>query len=189
MTAPFQLPPPDRVLLRDGALVLRPLVNTDADALWCAAQAEDIGLYTSIEWPFTPDAARRLIADARRDWLAGSAARFAIVDELVPGGLLAGTASLLHIYPERSDAELGYWLGPQGRGRGLARRAVTLLSDWAFAELGLRRLHLGVDFPNDASHAVALGAGYTPAGEEQWRHPTDPSKDAVLQMYERLNPR
>ncbi|HUG13663.1 MAG TPA: GNAT family N-acetyltransferase [Thermomicrobiales bacterium] len=185
----FHLPPGDTTNLRDGTLLLRPLLPDDVDALWIAGQSEDIGLYTSIEWPFTQEAARRLIVDATATWNDATAARFAILDE-VNGHppMLAGTASLLHIYPDRLDAEVGYWIGSAGRGRRMAHRAVRLLCDWAFAALGLRCLHLGVDIPNMASHAVARSNGFTPTGEEMWRHPTDPSKDAVILMYERFAP-
>jgi RimJ/RimL family protein N-acetyltransferase len=172
--------------LRAGDLTLRPLRPDDAPSLHAAGQAEDIGRYTSITWPFTPAAARDLIADAEAGWLAGTAARFAIIVATGEGDpLFAGTASLLHIYPERANAEVGYWLGPAARGRGLGRRAVALLCDWALGLLSLRRLHLLVDLDNAASHAVARACGFRPSGEEQWRHPTDPRKDAVCLVYER----
>jgi len=172
------LPDPDTLLLPAGDALLRPLRAADRDALHAAAQAEDIGAYTSIAWPFTPEAADRLIADAHRDWRAGAAARFAILNG--SAGELVGTASLLHIYPERSDAEIGYWLGERGRGRGLARAAAVALRDWGFGALGLDRLHLLVDLDNAASHAVARAAGFLPVGERIWRHPTDPAKDGPV---------
>jgi RimJ/RimL family protein N-acetyltransferase len=173
--------------LRDGDLLLRPLQPADAPALWAAGQAEDIGHRTSIAWPFTRDAADQLIADATAAWTAGTAARFAIIHAPPDGPeLFAGTASLLHIYPERGDAEVGYWLGEAGRGRGLARRAVGLLCYWALGPLGLRRLHLLVDLDNDPSHTIALACGFRPIGEQHWSHPTDPGKDAVCLAYERL---
>jgi ribosomal-protein-alanine N-acetyltransferase len=61
-------------------------------------------------------------------------------------------------------AELAYVLAPEARGRGLAAQAVRLLGDWAFAELGLRRLQLRIEPANDASHAVARRAGYEREG-------------------------
>ena len=45
------------------------------------------------------------------------------------------------------------------RGRGVASRAVRLLVDWAFAELGLRRVEAEVDPLNRASLRTALRAG------------------------------
>jgi ribosomal-protein-alanine N-acetyltransferase len=173
--------------LRAGDLVLRPLRPDDAPALWVAGQDEDIGRYTSIVWPFTLAAAEQLIAAASADWIAGIAARFAIIHTPADQpALFAGTASLLHLFLDQSDAEVGYWLSPAARGRGLARRAVALLCAWAQGPLGLRRLHLLVDLDNTGSHAVALACGFRPTGHVPWSHPTDPSKDAICLAYERL---
>ncbi len=170
--------------LEDTGLRLRPLVHGDAPALHLAGQDEAIGRYTSIAWPFTLAAAELLIAEAEAGWQAGTMARFGIV--ALPEAAVVGTASLLHLYPERRDAEVGYWLGTVGRGRGLARRAVGLLCAWAFAALDLKRLHLMVDTDNAASHAVALACGFHPVGEIFWSHPTDRSKNAICLRYERL---
>lgn len=163
---------------------LRPFRHDDVEALWQVGQAEDIGHYTSIAWPFTRAAAELLIAEAETGWQAGSMARFAIVGW--PEERVVGTVSLLHIYPERRDAEVGYWLGTAGRGRGLARRAVALVCDWAFRSLGLQRLHLMADLDNEASQAVALACGFVLVGEVFWEHPTDRSKDATCLLYERV---
>jgi RimJ/RimL family protein N-acetyltransferase len=174
-------------MLRDADLLLRLLSEADIEALWAAGQAADIGRYTSIEWPFTPDAARRLIAEANMACDSGTAARFAVIcgtDTSMP--LFAGSASLLHIYSQRADAEVGYWLDPRARGRGLARRSVRLLCDWAFVSLRLHRLHLLVDLDNARSHAVARASGFYPLGRELWRHPTDRTKDLECLVYERL---
>lgn len=65
---------------------------------------------------------------------------------------------------ENAAGELAYVVAPDARGRGLAPRAVQLLGDWAFAELGLQRLQLRIDPANDASHAVARRAGYEREG-------------------------
>ncbi|GLW53726.1 GNAT family N-acetyltransferase [Kitasatospora phosalacinea] len=59
--------------------------------------------------------------------------------------------------------EVGYWTGAAARGRGLATRAVALLSAWALdpcGELGLTRLELVHNAGNPASCRVAEKAGY-----------------------------
>jgi RimJ/RimL family protein N-acetyltransferase len=174
-------------MLQEGDLLLRPLSEGDIEALWAAGQAADIGRYTSIEWPFTPDAARRLIAEANLAWDSGTAARFAVISGTdTPMPLFAGTASLVHIYPQRADAEVGYWLDPRARGMGLARRSVRLLCDCGFGSLRLHRLHLLIDLDNARSHAVARVSGFYPLGRELWRHPTDRAKDLECLAYERL---
>ena len=171
-------------VLEGGGVRLRPLGRGDVEELWEAGQAEDVGRYTSIAWPFTRVAAELLIAEAESGWLLGTMARFAIVG--LPDERVVGTVSLLHIYPGENDAEVGYWLGVAGRGRGLARRSVGLLCMWAFEGLGLTRLHLMVDLDNEGSHAVARACGFVPVGEVLWEHPADAGKSGVCLRYERV---
>jgi RimJ/RimL family protein N-acetyltransferase len=61
------------------------------------------------------------------------------------------------------DAALGDWLAAGARGRGLATRAVTLMTGWLF-ELGAARVFLTIQSENLASAAVALRAGFTYEG-------------------------
>ena len=66
----------------------------------------------------------------RRSWLAGTEARFAIVETAT--GECAGSLGLRMTVPAFRIAEIGYGLRAGWRGRGLATRAVRLVSDWAF---------------------------------------------------------
>ena len=60
-------------------------------------------------------------------------------------------------------AQIGYWLAPEGRGRGYATRAVVLLTAWLFG-LGAARVFLTVVAGNEGSAAVAVRAGYVLEG-------------------------
>ena len=170
------LPPISDVLLTAPPALLRPLRPDDADAICLAAQDPLIKRYTSVPFPFTIDRARELIAQAQHDWAQDAAARFAIVLD----GEVVGTASLLHIYGIECDAEIGYWLGPAGRGRGVAKAAATALAEWALGLLGLQQVHVMVDWDNAASLAVARAAGFEDAGTRWWVHPTDPAKSEEI---------
>ena len=57
-------------------------------------------------------------------------------------------------------AEIGYWTAPWARRRGVASRALALLSGWAVAELRLDRLELFAEPSNLVSQRVAELAGY-----------------------------
>jgi RimJ/RimL family protein N-acetyltransferase len=65
---------------------------------------------------------------------------------------------------EAETGELAYVVAPEARGRGLAARALRVVGEWAFAELGFQRLQLRIDPANEVSHAVALRAGYQREG-------------------------
>ena len=55
-------------------------------------------------------------------------------------------------------------LGAHARGRGFAARAIRLLVQWGFTELGLARVTLLTHPDNHAAIAVAERAGFTREG-------------------------
>ena len=66
--------------------------------------------------------------------------------------------------PDDRSADVGYWTAPWARRRGVATRAVGVLSGWAIRDLGFVRISL-LTFPgNVASEGVATAAGYTREG-------------------------
>ena len=88
---------------------------------------------------------------------------------------VAGEALVLTIADAESDAflgfvallmkehrvgELAYMVAPEARGRGLARGAAQLVTDWALATLELPRMQLRIDPENAASIRVAERCGY-----------------------------
>ena len=60
----------------------------------------------------------------------------------------------------RRSAEIGYWIGREHWGKGIATLAVKALSTWAFDTFDLARLHAGVFVHNKASARVLEKAGY-----------------------------
>jgi RimJ/RimL family protein N-acetyltransferase len=78
---------------------------------------------------------------------------------------LLGSVGLPAVDLSSASAEMGYWVAPWARGRGLASRAVGLLRDAAVRELGLRTFELLIHRDNAASAAVARRAGFAPTGE------------------------
>jgi RimJ/RimL family protein N-acetyltransferase len=56
-------------------------------------------------------------------------------------------------------AQIGYWLAPKARGRGIATRALVQLTNWLFG-LGASRVFLTVVEDDHASIRVAQRAGF-----------------------------
>ena len=84
-----------------------------------------------------------------------------------PGtGRVLGGCRLYHLSSLHRSAEIGYWMAPWARGRGVAARAVTALTGWAFGR-GLGRLELLTRPDNPASQRVALAAGYRREGRRR----------------------
>jgi RimJ/RimL family protein N-acetyltransferase len=137
------------VRLVDGDVAVRPLVEADAPALADAARDPLIPYYTSVPENYT-------LADAE-EFIARGENQFAIID--------AGTDEVLgvvgFILMNHSKGHFGYWVGKDARGRGVATRALRLLTRWAAEEHGLARLQLIVEPENVASIRVAEKAGFT----------------------------
>jgi RimJ/RimL family protein N-acetyltransferase len=90
-------------------------------------------------------------------WSDGTRAGFAI---RAADGDVIGFAAIVDLELEHQEGEIGYLVAPAARGRGVARRAVELLTRWGFEELGLLRLELRIDVQNPGSEVVAQRAGY-----------------------------
>ncbi len=61
---------------------------------------------------------------------------------------------------ERGSAELGVWVAPDFRGRGYARHALLLFSDWLLQRVGLRSLELITGADNEPLLAAAAAVGF-----------------------------
>lgn len=98
------------------------------------------------------------------DWVVARAARWA--DEVgvdwavVAGGGLVGWVGLRTLDLHDGAGEVAYWVLLAARGRGVAARALTAMTDWLFGEVGLHRLELAHASANEASCRVADRAGY-----------------------------
>lgn len=148
----------------DGAGVrLRPWAAQDAPRLREACSDPVIPEFIPlIPSPYTEETARWWIGEgAPAAWRAGGAA-WAVVDP--DTGDLLGGAGMGQVLPERAQAELGYWVAPWARRRGVATAATRAVADWAFAERGIARMELLTAPRNAASQRVALAAGFTREG-------------------------
>jgi len=65
---------------------------------------------------------------------------------------------------EHDVGEIGLCLVPGARGRGIAAEALRVLTDWAFATLGLRRAQVFVAPENVAALRLAERAGFRREG-------------------------
>jgi RimJ/RimL family protein N-acetyltransferase len=84
-----------------------------------------------------------------------------------PGSsLLVGMISLRF-----ADDDIGFWMSPGYRGRGLMSAAVGLVADWAFSTGGVDELYWEAFVDNDGSAGVARSAGFRYTGDARGLHP------------------
>lgn len=148
----------------DAALVVEATATERAPAAWGPRRAG----------PYTLDEA----VAALRAWDPDTAGQASI--GVFDDGRLVGAFGLMPDGP--SSAELGYWVRPEYRGRGIAWRCVVALTGWAHRAVALDRIWLEIDPSNAASRRVAQRAGFHLEGRlaghcRSWTH-DDPALDS-----------
>jgi RimJ/RimL family protein N-acetyltransferase len=150
--------------LSDGVVALRFFVDDDVPAIAAAcAEAEIARWLDQIPQPYTKDDARAYVDLCRDCWRDGTMSTFAITE--VGDGALLGSIGVRHLAGlETGTSEVGYWVKREARGRGVATRALRLVSAWALEQPGIERLQLRADVANRPSQRVAENAGFTREG-------------------------
>jgi RimJ/RimL family protein N-acetyltransferase len=148
--------------LSDGVVRLEPLDERFVPDFEALATDPDVVRFTRVPAQRDGRFVAGWIAGYVQGWADGTRAGFAIVD--ADDGSFLGMCGLIRIDWETSEAELGYVVAPAARGRGVAARAIGLISRWAFAALGLARIEAVIDVENDVSVRVAERAGFTREG-------------------------
>lgn len=119
--------------------------------------------------PYSIDDALEFIKCANRDFNTLKALHFAIESKIIPRSRnnlkFVGTISVKNIDLVNKKADLGYWIGEQYWGRGIATECLKLIIDYAFsAELGLKQLCAYVFPENKASIRVLEKNGMNKIG-------------------------
>jgi ribosomal-protein-alanine N-acetyltransferase len=151
-------PDPD---LTDGMVRLRRWAERDLACVKAAAEDVRIPAGTTVPAVFSPEAGRAFV---RRQW--SRAERGEGISLAIAG---AGTDEALGLawLPVRAQpgvAGLGYWVIPSARGRGVATRAIRLLSSWALGDGGFARVEAWVEPGNEPSLRALASAGFVREG-------------------------
>ncbi|MFV2101815.1 GNAT family N-acetyltransferase [Micromonospora sp. LOL_024] len=133
--------------------------------------------------PYTEAEARRWVTESAPAAFASGGAAYAVTDPATDR--LLGTVGLSHPVPQRGQAEIGYWVAPWARGRGVATTATRALAEHAFAT-GTARLELLTHVENAASQRVALAAGFRSEGVRRGATPVRDGRRRDLTLWVRL---
>jgi RimJ/RimL family protein N-acetyltransferase len=147
--------------LADEVVRLRRWRPADAPRVHEACQDPEIGRWIPlIPVPYSDADAEGFLAGAAQRWDDGLEAGLAIVDPVTDD--LLGALGLHAV--EAGRWEIGYWVAPWARRRGVATHAVRLASAWALRTYGLVRLALLTLEGNVASQGVAIASGFRREG-------------------------
>jgi RimJ/RimL family protein N-acetyltransferase len=150
--------------LTEGLVALRPWRDDDADALVRRINDSEVARFLDqVPQPYGIEHARAYFALSAEGWRTGSSSNLAILVDQIEGPV--GGIGVRWDELEGGVAEVGYWVGAEARGRGVATAAVRLVAGWAFETASrLQRLQLRAAVENHASNRVAEKAGFTREG-------------------------
>ncbi len=142
----------------DGVLLATPTF-ADVDAIVRHCRDEKVRRWTTVPDPYYRADAEEFVKLVDDAWAAGKAVNWAVrnpEDRVVLG--MVGLNLDGH-----GSGEIGYWMGREGRGRGLTTTAVRLVIDYAFAPegLGLQRILWYAHVGNWASRRLVWRLGFT----------------------------
>lgn len=141
--------------LEDDVVALRPWTEADLPAVGAAVADPEIARRNRLPQPFDPAG---WFAEITRQRRAGEGLRLLIVDPVTDR--LFGATALAGLGPEHRSANLGYWVLASERGRGVAPRALGLLTAWAFEALDLDRITAATDPDNAPSRRLLEKLGF-----------------------------
>jgi ribosomal-protein-alanine N-acetyltransferase len=145
--------------LRAGDISIRRFRDSDAEPFAAATHDPEIVAHSGLPRRHTADSARELLElyNASEDFI-----QLAIADAQTDA--LLGTVILFNVARHEARCEVGFWLHPDGRGRGAATTAVGLICDWAVREWGIERFDAHSDIDNPGAHAVLERNGFSREG-------------------------
>ena len=153
----------------DG-ISLEPLKPGDAQELFALVDASRRHLRRWLPWvdaTRSPRDSRKFILFARRQLAAGSGAHLAIRQ----GDAIVGVIGSVSIDWKRRMMEVGYWLGADYAGRGIATASCRAFVGAAFSKLRLNRVEIRAARENAKSRAVPERLGFRKEGELRETHP------------------
>jgi RimJ/RimL family protein N-acetyltransferase len=149
--------------LTDGVVSLRLSAEWDIPDILIAHQ-DDPQLHVRLGMERPPSGAE-LGRAAEREPVEREAGTHLELTVVEPGGVdCRGRINVHNIRWEHRRAELGIWLAPALRGRGLAQRALILAAGWLFEQCGLERLAILTEPDNEPMLRAAEAAGFQREG-------------------------
>lgn len=174
-----QAPNPHR-----GVVTLRRFQDQDVSLVQSVAEDPLIPLITIVPTTGTADDAAAYIERQHERLRSGTGYSFAITETMTNRAV--GQIGLWLRNIDQGRASTGYWIALPFRHRGLATRALRLLSDWALAHDEVHRLELYVEPWNSGSWRAAEACDFHREGLlRSWQLVGTMRKD--MYVYSRLS--
>ena len=170
-------------VLTDGVIRLVTISEQHLDGLAALLTDPDVVRNTRVPEPWETGFEHRWLEAYHTGAEDGTRDGFAIED--AETGAFLGIAGLVAIERDENQAEIGYIVAREARGRGIAQRALRLVTDYALGEVALDRVQLLIDSENTPSLRVAERCGYVREGVARSLY-VKPGRRADMVVYSRL---
>lgn len=148
-------------LLYNGEISLRQTEERDIVPIFKACQDPLIPQFTTVPSPYLHSHAEDFIRDmAPRSFEEKTEMLFAIVKGKGDKEKFCGLISFHTTSLNNHSTEIGYWMDKEERGKGIAKAAIGLITQYGIDTMGFRRIEAMVDVSNVASKALLLSVGY-----------------------------
>ncbi|MGX6605084.1 GNAT family N-acetyltransferase [Micromonosporaceae bacterium Da 78-11] len=140
-----------------GRLTLRPFVEDDIAWVYQVSLDPAVQKFVQIPLPYRLEHAAYFVREmAIAAWDSGQRAEF-LVARTADGTRLGRVGLGLDGV---GAAQIGYWMDPAARARGVATESARALCRWGFSTLGLELIEWRAEVGNLASRRVAEKAGF-----------------------------
>lgn len=137
-----------------NGLVLREWTRQDLAVMQELFDDPAVAYWTPLESPFDQAAALRYLTNADQAHRSNQRLHLAVTTD--------GHTALGEVQLNRATGSIGYIIGSNHRGQGLAVRALKTITDYAHTTLELPTVILEIEADNRPSTAVARSAGFEP---------------------------
>jgi ribosomal-protein-alanine N-acetyltransferase len=144
----------------DGVVAIRRVTVEDAPA-FAQAFRDDPSLGISIGIESDPTEAE-VVSRVEAGTGAKGGELHAIADART--GAFLGTIGIFRIDEVHGHGEVGFWLVPGARGRGIASRAVRLATSFGFDSLGFHRVEMTTTADNAPTRSLGARVGFLEEG-------------------------
>jgi RimJ/RimL family protein N-acetyltransferase len=167
-------------VLESERLRLRPLEMGDGDRIFeLINDFEIVRNLSMVPWPYERTMADNFIRESEVQAREATAVRRGIVPK--DDARLAGVMDLR--FREDRTGTFGYWVGRDYWRRGYASEALAVFVDFAFKELGMRRVGAEALPENEASLGVMRKCGFEPGDLVTRKRPNFGDAVTMQQMW------
>ena len=169
-------------LLSNDIISLRALEPTDLDTLYKWENDTALWAVSDTVAPYSREALWHYLEQYTGDIYAQRQLRLMVT--LNDGGAPVGTVDFLNFDPLNNRAELGLFIAPEFRDKGLGRQALDLLTAYSREHIGLRQLYVFIAVDNEVCLNLFEDYGYRRVGIiNSWVKRGNAYRDvALLQM-------